>query len=234
MGLESINNNQKLLPEQVADNIVKIIVDGEFAKGDKLPNEFQLAEKLNVGRGTIREAMKILVSRNIVEIRRGTGTFVAEKPGLVEDPLGLTFIKDKGQLAYDLCELRLILEPEIAAMAAERATEEDIAKIQETCDAVEKNINEGISYSNEDVAFHECIAKCSKNLVVPNVIPVIQSAVELFILYTDAKLISQTINTHRAIVDAIAEGNPEKARQAMLEHLIYNKEFIEIQLHKEK
>lgn len=227
MGLESIHNNRKLLPEQAADSIVNIIVNGEFSKGDQLPNEFQLAQQLNVGRGTVREAMKILVSRNVVEIRRGTGTFVADKPGVVEDPLGLTFINDKDKLAYDLCELRLILEPAIAAMAAERATDSDIRKIEEACEAVEKKITEGEVYIMEDVAFHECIAKSSKNVVVPNVIPVIQSSVELFILYTDAKLTAQTIHTHHEVMQAIKDRNPEKARQAMVEHLIYNKAYIE-------
>ena len=81
MGLETIQSNDKSLPELVAGQITGLIADNEYKKGEKLPNEFQLAQSLNVGRGTIREAIKILVSKNIVEIRRGLGTFVAEKPG---------------------------------------------------------------------------------------------------------------------------------------------------------
>lgn len=229
MGLESINNSDKALPEQVADRIVEIIANGEFDKGDKLPNEFRLAEELNVGRGTIREAMKILVSKNVVEIRRGMGTYVADKPGIVDDPLGLTFIKDKDRLALDLCELRIILEPEIAAMAAQRATDHDLRQIEKACNEVERCIREGEDYSEADVAFHERIAKSSKNQVVPNVIPVIQSAIEIFIVVTDAKMTAQTIETHRLIVDAIKARDPERARREMVGHLEYNRDFIEAQ-----
>ena len=143
MGLETIQNTDKSLPELVAGQITSLIADNEYKKGEKLPNEFQLAESLNVGRGTIREAIKILVSRNIVEIRRGLGTFVAEKPGLVDDPLGLGFIENKTKLTIDLLEIRSMIEPEIAALAAERATDADIEKILDDCRAVEEKIERG-------------------------------------------------------------------------------------------
>ena len=74
--LESLNESKKLLPERVAEQIISLIADRELKAGDKLPNEFDMAQQLSVGRGTIREAVKILVSRNILEIRRGCGTFV--------------------------------------------------------------------------------------------------------------------------------------------------------------
>ena len=64
------------------------IITNDIQRGEKLPNEFELAESLNVGRGTIREAVKLLVSRNILEIRRGKGTFVAQEPGVADDPYG--------------------------------------------------------------------------------------------------------------------------------------------------
>lgn len=97
MGLSSIHDNNKPLPELVAEQIEALITDEELASGDKLPNEFQMAEELNVGRGTIREAVKILVSKNVPEIQRGRGTFVCEKTGMMDDPLGLKFIKDKNK-----------------------------------------------------------------------------------------------------------------------------------------
>ena len=70
-------------------------MDNEWKAGDKLPNEYKLADKLNAGRSTIREAIKALVSRNILEIRRGAGTFISQKGGIADDPLGLTFVKDE-------------------------------------------------------------------------------------------------------------------------------------------
>lgn len=114
------DNRTSSLAEQVADQINQVIIDQNINAGEKLPNEFELAARLNVGRGTIREAVKLLVARNCLEIRRGKGTFVVEKPGQIEDPLGFAYVKDKITLAVDLMELRLQLEPWVAQLAAQR------------------------------------------------------------------------------------------------------------------
>ena len=103
----------KLLTERVADEIVRNIIGKELKPGDKLPNEFELAAKLGVGRSTVREAIKTLVSRSVVEIRRGAGTFVSARSGVSEDPLGLQFLDDKVRVATDLLELRFVVEPQI-------------------------------------------------------------------------------------------------------------------------
>lgn len=177
--LESLNNNKKLLPEQVSEQIIRLITDRQLKAGDKLPNEFDMAQQLSVGRGTIREAIKILVSRNIVEIRRGCGTFVCDHPGMIDDPLGFRFMKDKGKLALDLCEVRMIIEPEIAALAAERATEEEIEELEKVAKEVEVLCEQELQHMEKDIEFHGLIAKCSKNTVMPNIIPVIQSGISI-------------------------------------------------------
>ena len=87
--------DKRPLPQIIADKIIDLIESKELLPGERLPSEQELMKELNVGRGTIREAIKSLVSRNIVEIRRGVGTFVAEKTGVVEDPLGFSFINNK-------------------------------------------------------------------------------------------------------------------------------------------
>lgn len=84
-----------------------------------IPNEAELSKKLEVSGSTAREAIKTLVSQNILEIRRGSGTFVCNKPGVAEDPPGFRFISDKIGLALDSLEIRLVLEPHIAEKAAE-------------------------------------------------------------------------------------------------------------------
>lgn len=224
--LRSVTNNSKLLPERVAEQLMELIRDRKLQVGEKLPNEFEMAEKLQVGRGTIREAVKILVSRNIVEIRRGCGTFVCEHPGRVDDPLGLSFVADKYKLALDLCEVRMIIEPDIAAMAAQRASEEDIKAMEEAVLAVEELCSRKAPYEEKDILFHELIARSTSNVVMPNIIPVIQKAIHLFIGLTDTTLINMTIETHRKIIEAIKARNPEEARRAMILHLQYNQEKI--------
>ncbi|MBF4693719.1 FadR family transcriptional regulator [Fusibacter sp. Q10-2] len=83
---------KKLLSEKIVENIVDLIVKGLFKPGDKMPNELQLSEELNISRATLREAIKTLESRNVLEVKRGIGTFVAEVPGLSKNPLGSEFI----------------------------------------------------------------------------------------------------------------------------------------------
>lgn len=218
--------NGKPLAEQVADYILKFIVDSGLEAGAKLPNEFELAERTGVGRGTIREAVKILVSRNILEIRRGAGTYVSDRQGIVEDPLGLAFIKDKKNLAMDLLNVRLMLEPEIARMAAEHATEEQKDALVRQCDKVEEIICQGKNHMEEDVRLHEMIAACSGNRVMEKLVPVINSSIAVFVDVTNGRLRQETIETHREIVEAIVAGDGDGARCAMNMHLLYNRRAI--------
>lgn len=224
--LKTLNQNQKLLPQRAADQITKMIADRQLKAGDKLPNEFDMAAQLNVGRGTIREAVKILVSRNVIEIRRGSGTFVCDNPGVQEDPFGFAFVEDKEQLALDLCEFRMVVEPEMAAMAAERATEEDILKMEEAAKEVEELCLQNKDHMERDIVFHELIAQGTKNQVMPNVIPVIQSAIGLFITVTDSSLKQETMETHRMVMEAIKNRDPQAAKAAMMKHLESNRTGI--------
>lgn len=224
--LKTLNHSQKLLPQRAADQIAEMIADRQLKAGDKLPNEFEMASQLNVGRGTIREAVKILVSRNVVEIRRGSGTFVCDNPGVLEDPFGFAFVEDKQKLALDLCEFRMVVEPEMAAMAAERATGEEIMRMEEAAQEVEELCLQNKDHMEKDIIFHELIARSTNNQVMPNIIPVIQSAIGLFITVTDSSLKKETVETHRMVMDAIKAHDPEAAKEAMMRHLESNRDGI--------
>ena len=202
----------KLLAEQVEDQIYHYILDTPIEPGAKLPNEFALAEKFRVGRSTIREAVKLLSSKGIVEVRQGSGTYVVTTVKGLSDPLNLRSVQDKNALAFDLVNVRLLLEPGIAEMAAQNATPEDIERLRRLCERVETKIHEGDRYIEDDIAFHTCIAESSKNLVVGQLIPVIDTAVMMFVNVTHKKLIDETIMTHRMITEAIA--NHDKKTQA--------------------
>ena len=109
--------NKKPLGAQIEDELMKYILQEPVEPGQKIPNEFELAERFGVGRSTIREAVKGLVSRGILEVRRGSGTYVISTNTLDEDPLGFGKMEDKYKMALDLFEVRLMIEPEIAALA---------------------------------------------------------------------------------------------------------------------
>lgn len=220
MGRTSLSHN-------VAGNIVDLIVSGQYRQGDKIPNEMELSQRLGVSRSTIREAIKTLVSQHILEIRRGAGTFVCDKLGIAEDPLGFRFISDKLRLALDLLEIRLVLEPHIAEKAAKRATEEEITGILAQCRRVEELILGGGPYEEDDILFHTKIAQAARNAVIPNLIPVINSTIFILMRVTNTALRKETILTHRAIAEAIQARNGEAARKAMIDHIMYNQRFVE-------
>lgn len=215
-----------LLAEQVQEQIFQYILDKPFRIGEKLPNEFALGEKFGVGRSTVREAVKLLTSRGILEVRRGSGTYVVSTTPKDMDPLGLRHLEDKMALALDLADVRILLEPGIAEIAALNATGEDIEKLRRLCAQVEEKIDSGENYIPDDIAFHTCVAQCSRNKVVEQLIPIIDTAVMMFVNVTHKKLMQETVMTHRAVVDAIAEHDSVGARTAMMMHMTYNRNMI--------
>ena len=218
--------NKKLLGSQVEEELMNYILHEPVKIGEKIPNEFELAEKFGVGRSTVREAVKALVSKGILEVRRGAGTYVVSTSTLEEDPLGLARLGDKYKLALELLDVRMMLEPEIAAMACERITPEEKEQLRQLCDEVEELYLSGQNHAKKDVEFHTCIARCSRNRVVEVLIPIINTAVLTFVNLTQRQLIKETLETHRAITNSILKGDSVGAKCAMNMHLIYNRQRI--------
>lgn len=220
--------HQKEVPlsEKVANQISDLIKERNIGVGDKLPNEFELAESLNVGRGTIREAVKLLVARHCLEIRRGKGTYVTEELGRVSDPLGFEYVTDKIRLTEELYELRVQIEPWIASLAAKRIREEEKPELRERCAAVEACISAGTDHCEADKAFHQYIASCTHNSILPEIIPIVTYSVQLFTRFKDPKILKDTVQTHRAITDAICQNDPEWAEKSMREHIAANLDCI--------
>lgn len=215
-----------LLAEQIEEQIYEYVTQRGLSPGERLPNEFEMANMFGVGRSTVREAVKILVSRGVLETKRGSGTYVREIMPKDLDPLNLRDIEDKVSLAMDLVDLRLILEPGIAELAAYSATPEEVSRLITKCNLVEEKIRRGEPYIHEDIDFHTDIARCSKNKVVEQLISIIETAVLMFVNVTHKQLTEETITTHRAITDAIAEHDPIGARTAMTMHIAYNRNLI--------
>lgn len=223
---------RKLLGAQIEDALMEYILKTPVQIGEKLPNEFELGEMFQAGRSTIREAVKSLVTKGVLEVRRGDGTYVKSHCTLEEDPLGLSKLGDKYKLALELFDVRIALEPEIAAAAATHATEENKKSLKDLCDEVERAYRAGEDHIPQDLAFHTCIARCSQNRVMEMLLPIINTAVMTFANLTHRTLMEETIQTHRAITDAILAGDAVGARCAMVMHLTYNRQAI-VRLQKE-
>lgn len=224
---EAVSGNEKSLARQVGNQILQLIINQNLTSGEKLPNEFELAERLNVGRGTVREAVKLLVSRNILEIRRGKGTYVTQNPGVLEDPLGFAFFKDKHKLAMDLIEIRLILEPKVAAFAAKNAQEGEVIRMKQLCKEIDQLASDNKDYNDLDVEFHICIAQSTRNLVMPNLIPIINNGISLYNAFPRYSQLMNALKVHHEIIDAISKHDEDKAGDSMTRHLLYNKHNLE-------
>lgn len=220
--IEPFQSSGKPLPDRVAEKLTQLIIDEAFRPGHKLPNEYILAERLGVGRSTVREAIKLLVSQNVLEVRHGSGTFVCEGTGVVADPLGFRFFRDKKQLALDLCEIRLMVEPAVAAAAATHADDAQTDEMEMLCRQVEDMFELEVDHSEADVLLHQKIAGASGNLVAPGIVGIISTAIPLFVHVTNRKLRNETIETHKKVVDAIRCHDADAARKAMEEHIRYN------------
>lgn len=159
-------------------------------------------------------------------MRRGSGTYVINTNPLDIAPLGLGKIENKYQLALDLFEVRLMIEPEIAAAACKNATKGDLLRLKKLCDQTEELYMSGKNHISKDIEFHTCIAQCSKNQVVEILIPIINKAVLTFANITHRLLKDETIETHRAITKAIMRRDSVGAKCAMIMHLTYNRQTI--------
>ncbi|WP_295482550.1 FadR/GntR family transcriptional regulator [uncultured Succinatimonas sp.] len=211
--------NLKSKADLASETIIKLIQNGSFKKETILPSEMELAKLLGVGRSTVREAVKQLVSQNILEIKRGLGTYVAKNPGVLPDPFGFRFYKDKLKLGLDLCEIRLLIEPSLAKTAAEHATPEQIDKICKAHEKIKEMIHKGINHESADVEFHSSIANCSSNDVMPNLMDIIYAAINYIINLNNRTLLEEAIDTHQMIVDAILKKDGDAASKAMMLHI---------------
>lgn len=169
-------NVTEMLPAKTARNIKHMIIQQKMKPGDRLPCETELMKMFGVSRSTLREAVKFLKAENVIEIKRGNGTFVSNITGVVEDPLGLNFV-NQHHLVENLLEARLLIEPQIAAFAVQRATAENIRQLAEIIDKMkEAEVNDDLA-ADLDVQFHTAIADCTQNDVLARIVPIINESI---------------------------------------------------------
>ena len=221
--------NNGTLTEKISNQIKKRIILGEYAVGTQLPNEQVLAESLNVSRTTIREAVKLLVSKNVLEIERGRGTFVAAVPGLSEDPFGLEFVS-ADTLKHDLCQFRSMIEPEVYALAALNASQEEIesmglcvAKMKEICPrAACGSADECIDvFIDEELKFHVLVFKMTHNLIFERMSDIIARSVVINcteLLYRQTFDFIRYSESHSHIYEAIKAHDSDAAKKYASEH----------------
>ncbi|MDE6914163.1 MAG: FadR family transcriptional regulator [Lachnospiraceae bacterium] len=220
----------KMLSQSVADNILAMItIEKRYSVGDKLPNELELSEELNVSRTTLREAIRILVAYEILEIRRGRGTYVTQKAQ--EQPQDLEQLSTVKVNAKDLYEMRLIFEPEAAYLAAERGTDAEIKRILDYGKRIEDEIKSGKDRTKDEHAFHKAIAQATHNEFMNKLMPILYQAISKGVVLSvqSEKAKNDTINDHRMIMEFLEQHNAQGAKNAMRIHIMHAMKELNIE-----
>jgi len=209
------------LYEEVVGQLHQLIDDGKLKAGDRLPSERELAETFRVSRSSVREAIKTLENEGMVISRPGSGTFItAVNVEAIIPPLASLLSQGKDAL-IDLFEMRCLVEPSIAALAAERATPADILRLKEIYSQQEQQINRDTSAVDSDAAFHLTIGRATHNAALQRLVA---SIVEILKPIREKSLQTpgrahKSLASHREILVAIERHDPELARQAMQRHI---------------
>lgn len=214
---------KRRLSDSVADDIMTLItIEKRFLPGEKLPNENELSQELGISRTTLREAVRILATNGVLEIRRGKGTFVRDEV-IIDGQGGLETLAQVKANARDLYEMRLIFEPEAAYLAAVRASDEEIRRILALGEKIETEIQDKSDRTGAERAFHKAIAKATHNEFMNRLMPVIYQAVDKGVRLSEEKekAVSDTVTDHKLIMEFLEKRNPEGARNAMRIHILH-------------
>ena len=227
--------NEPFIPvsQSIANHIRNMIfLEKKYQPGDKLPNEYELAALLGVSRASLREAIKILAGQGLLLIRRGSGTFVAPRKSGGPDWFEQAFWEDQKKLVRHWFEFRLILEPSSARLAAEQATEAEVAEIHRLAEELVQKVERGEPFIREDQAFHTAIATATHNSVITMTMPALEDAVRNAI--TTASSIGRTETSsrnaatyHQAVAEYIALRDGEGAQMAMRLHILHGLRDLE-------
>jgi GntR family transcriptional repressor for pyruvate dehydrogenase complex len=213
--------SRNTLAESVAEQLITLILEGHFEPGDRLPSHQELAERLQVGRSTVREALGSLATMGLVDVKHGQGTFVRQlnaRAILRSDLLAMTIDRN---LTEQLVEARQIFEPEIARLAAQRATDEDLAAMREILAKCEAAIAAGQSLHRLSPEFHRTVARGAHNGVLSMAVEsiVIPLAERGLLLEEKPGYLEWELASHRRVYDSIAQRDEDGARQAMTQHI---------------
>lgn len=215
------------LYQQVAEQIAQLIRTRHWTVGERLPAERDMAQRLGVSRPTVREALVALELQGLVEVRTGAGIYVkAETPepvAVIQDD------RDPGPSPFDLIDARIVIEGEMAAIAATRIQAEELAGLDQAIAAMASDIEAGnqevASEQDGDFLFHSRLAAISQNTVLQSMVeqlwegmrrPLFKAICAKVRLPKNAL---RAVQDHRVIRDAIASGDPDHAKTAMRRHL---------------
>ena len=211
--------------DEVVQQIKALIFGGRLASGDPLPSEKDLTEQFGLSRITIRDALRVLESEGLIEIKVGArgGAFVAQPSAQRVSESLTNLLRLQRITIQELIEARLAVEPHVAALAAKRATAADIAAMERAVESARAGRTAGDShFVPHSVAFHIALAEAAKNQVLLSTVNSIRTPFQEALTTLPAEdMAERAIADHRQILDAIKAHDPQRAQQLMHAHITY-------------
>lgn len=221
----SLRVKRRRLHEEIAESIQEIIIENRLRPGTRLPSERELAEQLGVSRVTVSQASQVLEQRGLIQRKVGGGTYVTDRArSAFAESMQRLFVVENCTFD-DLVQLRVMLEPEMAAIAAANATDEELATLQELVDRMEatSDAHDVEGHVAADLAFHTALAQATHNELILGVSLGVQKLMEQFIRVQDAGTTSRGTEDnpcpHRWVYEALARRDLEAARTRMRGHI---------------
>lgn len=212
--------------QDVVDQIQDAILEGKIKEGDKLPPERELKETFNISRGTLREALRVLEQKGLIEIRLGvSGGAIVKSITSEGTSQSLSLLIRSQSVGLDhLAEFRVGLEADIVGLACKRATPSDIVKLDQILDTAKNYLSESNwdEFIRADEKFHLTLADISRNPLYQTIQKAIQDNIHKYYekyLSKEGSILSENFTHLCEIVEAIKAGSPEKASEKMKEHV---------------
>jgi len=215
--------------QSVASTIVTFITESLLSKrlkpGDKLPTEWELAESLKVGRNSVREAVKMLSSLGVIEIRRGVGTFIpTSMRASMLNPIIMGMVYKVGG-TLELWELRVLVETGVVELAIQKATAEDLIELRRANERIKEAADGGevdsVLLRDLDLEFHRLLLHATKNSLV---VELAQALYQLFFASIEKSVAANPIRAyrnHRLILEAIEKRQADTARSLVMKSLLH-------------
>ncbi len=209
------------ITELVVQRIKELLERGELKAGSRLPPERELADMLHISRPSLRTALKALSVMGIIRAKPGAGTYIAESlPEVFTEPMHfMTLINNTS--VEELFEARRIIEAGLAELAAERATDEDIAALVEEVDEMKAATSDPEEFLKHDVRFHQAMARAANNKLMSGVMDTVAQL--LFHIrrqtISHARDLEEAIEWHEKIVTAMRKHDPKRAKETLSGHL---------------
>jgi GntR family transcriptional regulator, transcriptional repressor for pyruvate dehydrogenase complex len=222
--------------EAAIEKIRELIASGQLTPGERLPSEKEFAAELGISRGSLREAVRVLSQGNVLDVRQGDGTYVSSlEPAVLLSGMGFLMDLMQGGTLLEIFEVRRLLEPAAAALAAQRITSEQIDSLRRSLDALRasSDVAEQVAI---DLQFHADLAASTGNTILCSILQAMHTRAfraRLWRLYSEGGELTWALRQHELIIRGLEERDPELARAAAMAHLSDSQKWLQEFMHDE-